>query len=116
MAKQFKCIMMDVVTQSSLFSGGDGIEVISTNSDVIDWITEQIKNLVPKVKVENRPNLSPFMKGCGRKFSKLKNNDYSVAWWIIQQLCLEGWEPYGKTVYSRSNGCSSITLRLEMNN
>ena len=110
MVKRFDCILLDVVTANS----PGGIDVVATNSNDIDKITEHIKGLAPNVKIEEFPTTLgriSLVDGLRRRFSKLENKDYSVALRIVQQLCLDGWEPYGNTRYYRSYGISFITMR-----
>ena len=66
------------------------LNIECTDADVLEWITTEIKNLIPSSK-------STSYQFNGEVFrinlEKLGGKDYEVSWWLIKQLCNQGWEP-----------------------
>ena len=68
-----------------------GISVLCTEEATLDWILSEVKRLVPTCKAKTASfggeNWHISMK-------KLQSHDQAIMWWIMQQLCRQGWEPF----------------------
>ncbi len=80
------------------------IEIVSTDDKVVEWITEQIKKLSPTVKIEKDTNFH-------LRFYGMKYKQHSIGLWLVQQLCRDGWEPFGNIEVVRYIGFAQVTLR-----
>lgn len=81
----------------------DGVVYIHcTDPDTLKTIICEVKQYVPSMRSSE---------GAYRaSLDKLQGRERQVKWWIMQQLCLKGWEPFGVT-YSSFEG--SYSFRLE---
>jgi len=93
--KSYELVVMSI--QGSL-----DIEVICTNDDILNWITEEIKK-IGKCKIHDRR--------ASRIFSNCGYNQWEMGWSIIQQLCEQDWEPFGSVGYEKGYGVTFISLR-----
>jgi hypothetical protein len=95
-------------------SGSDpDLMVFSTNENIVVWITEQIQKRNPTAKVDNNlihQDDLPFHNNLVRKFRKLDYTQYSIGFLLFQELCHQGWEPFGDISFSEY-GFHRITLR-----
>lgn len=88
------------------------VEVISTDQPELDWICESIKQLRPACKLDITTNSlsgEPFIVD----IEELGNEDVSMAWWLIKQLCQRGWQPMSRTgIYEHGEGPTWSYFRL----
>jgi len=70
-----------------------GIQLVSTDSQVLDWIFAEVRKFFPGCAVRNKKEL-PSGETFACNIHRLKDRDWEVCWWIIKQLCLQGWEPF----------------------
>jgi hypothetical protein len=87
------------------------IEVVSTDDKVVEWITEQIKKMSPNVEIFTESTNLPQVKNLRRKFNKMNYEQNSIGLWLIQQLCRDGWEPFGNIGFNTFRGFDFVTLR-----
>ena len=73
---------------------GSGVRVYYTDEKVIEWILQERKKYIPSYRTvgDNRQLIS----GEVYEFwiDKLQSKDEIVAFWILKQLVLRGWEPF----------------------
>ncbi len=76
----------------SIWSDGTGTRLWSTAPSVVDWFLAEVTRLVPKARVQEDvlPSGEPY--NCG--VTRLNGRDLGIMWWVMQQLCQNGWEPY----------------------
>jgi len=74
------------------FSDSHGVAVECTDSEAIESVLDELKKLVPSCRVRKAETISGETYHWG--ISKLRDQDWAVAFWIIKQLCLQGWEPF----------------------
>ena len=60
-----------------------------TDPDTLKNIIREGKQYVPSMKISEGTYHV--------RLDKLEGRPYQVKWWIMQQLCLKGWEPFGVT-------------------
>jgi hypothetical protein len=65
----------------------------STDSQVLNWILAEVRKFYPSSWMKQRDKL-PSGEVYSVEISKLKDDDCAVHWWIVKQLCLQGWEPF----------------------
>ena len=72
-----------------------GVNLCSTDSQVLDWILAELK----KVKTGFRASVDKLPSGeeYSLRIDRLGSKDLEVGWWILKQLCLQGWEPFAVT-------------------
>ena len=88
------------------------VEMYSTDPQVINWILSELKKIIPTFSFTRKSTTDFSGKAFEFRIDQLQNKDYIVGMWIIQQLCQNGWEPFGVT----GNGDDEIIhLRLEIN-
>ena len=99
--------------------GAYGVYLRSTDSQVLDWILAELKKVITDFQVSAGPNLIiPSNLPSGEKYLlhivKLRDKDNQVGWWILKQLCLQGWEPFVVN-YAESSRAFIYHFRLEDN-
>ena len=83
---------------------GSGVTLYCTDSEVFESVLEELKRLVPSCRVQKNELISGEIYWCW--ISKLRGQDMGVGFWIMKQLCLQGWEPF-----ESSGGLSFVSLR-----
>ena len=70
-----------------------GVQLFCTDENMITWILDELKKFIPSYKLANQTKL---ISGeiYGVRIEKLQSNDDVVAYWILKQLVLRGWEPF----------------------
>jgi hypothetical protein len=98
--------------------GAYGVHLRSTDSQVLDWILAELKKVITDFRVlADRDLIIPSNLPSGEKYllciDKLRDKDKQVGWWILKQLCLQGWEPFAaRTDNTSKEFC--YHLRLEV--
>jgi 6-pyruvoyl-tetrahydropterin synthase len=87
------------------------IEIVSTDENIIHWISDQIQKMLPTVEIETATDRAPQIKNLSRWFKKMNYKQYSIGLFLVQKLCRDGWEPFGDISFSQLVGFSSIALR-----
>jgi hypothetical protein len=64
---------------------GNGVRLGSTNPDLLHWARTEVERI--------RASCSTTSHEYFLHLTKLSGSDEAVAWWIVGQLCLYGWEP-----------------------
>jgi len=59
---------------------------------VLNWIFAEVQKFYPYSQIKRRSELSSG-EIYGVVIGKL-DYEWSVHWWIVKQLCLQGWEPF----------------------
>lgn len=95
---RFDCLTINVT------SGGYGLEIAGTDETTLDWIGDQVQQEKPACEMSNKTQLS-----C--RFRITGYQPLEVSWWIVQQLCHRGWEPFGNIRWEESWGLEFISLR-----
>jgi len=74
------------------------IAIVSTSEAVILWVEEQVRNLHPDTKVVEPDVYKKFPRtaNLGRVFQNLNYQEHSIGLYLIQELCENGWEPFGE--------------------
>ena len=85
-------------------SGGYGLEISCTDEKTLNWIGDQIQQERPACDITNKTQLSCLFRIIGYQPPE-------IGWWIVQQLCHRGWEPFGNVRWEDSWGLEFITLR-----
>ena len=85
--------------------------ILSTDENVVEWITKQIKQMSSTVEVYTVPEEIPQIKNLRCEFRKLNYKQRSIGIWLVKQLCQNGWEPFGDISFDSAFGFQSITLR-----
>jgi len=69
-----------------------GVWLYCTESGVVDWILSELRKIVPtlKVSIAELPSGDPYFWA----ISRLKGQDTIIGYWVIKQLCEQGWEPF----------------------
>lgn len=77
------------------FSYFKGVYLYSTDSQVLDWTLAELKKVITNFRVsESVRDTLPSGEKCCFHIDELRDRDYEVGWWILKQLCLQGWEPF----------------------
>ncbi len=72
-----------------------GVFLSSTDSQVMDSVFEEVKGFIPGATLfKNWRGVLPTGETYTYTMQKLQGRDGDVAWWIVKQLCLQGWEPF----------------------
>jgi len=90
------------------------VTLFSTDPQLVEWILVELKKIIPSYGfVRKTKDLSGQTYECALKH--LQGKDPEVWMWIIQQLCLKGWEPFAvsEKVVSDHSSCTYIHFRLE---
>jgi hypothetical protein len=87
-------------------SGGYGLHISSTNEDTLGRIRDLIAEKRPSCEISSRTQLA-----CGFKISGYQ--PLEVGWWLVQQLCHRGWEPFGNVRWEEAWGLEFISLRRD---
>lgn len=92
----------------------NGIYIVCTDEDTVQWIAEQIGKLSPNANINslevNKIHHLPQTGNLIRSFKQLDGKDYGIGLYLVQQLCKNGWEPVGNIKFF-SIGFEDITLR-----
>jgi hypothetical protein len=82
-----------------------GVFLSSTDPDVLDWVFDDVQKFIPTATLfRDWRGVLPSGETYSYTIQKLKGTDRDVAWWIVKQLCLQGWEPFaveGSTIHLR---------------
>ena len=65
----------------------------STDSEMLERILAEVKKLIPSCSVRDKREL-PSGELYFYVIYNLRGKGWSVATWIVKQLCLQGWEPF----------------------
>ena len=96
--------------------------ILSTDEKTVGWISEQIHNLCPSAQQYMNLNLEsrnlPQTKNLWLAIKKMGFRQRAIGLWLVQQLCHQGWEPFGNTGFrmyhfESLNDFGQITLRRE---
>ena len=68
------------------------IEILCTNQKVLDWIASKMEEVMSYRGHRDFQTLSGEM--LGLRFQRLDYRQWNIGWWIIQQLCQQGWKPF----------------------
>ena len=76
-----------------------GVLLHSTDSQVLDWILAELKKVITNFRMSAGPKDPKLPSGetYYLHIDKLQGKDRQVGWWILKQLCLQGWEPFAVT-------------------
>jgi hypothetical protein len=85
-----------------------GVFLSSTDSDVMDWAFAEVQKYIPTAALF-RDWRGVLLSGETYAYTmhKLEGRDRDVAWWIVKELCLQGWETFaveGSTIHLRLKG------------
>jgi len=85
----------------SLGIDGNGIEIFCTHLPTLDWAVDEIKKFMPDCKVLPDPSWGNLITGeiCRYNITKLDYKDRELGNWLLQQLCLKGWEPISSSYH-----------------
>lgn len=90
---------------------GYGIDLRSTHSGVLDWILGELKKLIAfrMSREDQLPSGETFRCYIDRFEGKrvVGEKNMHICWWIVKQLCLQGWEPF-------AGEDGSVHLRLKV--
>jgi hypothetical protein len=82
-----------------------GVFLSSTDAHVMDWVLDDVKNFLPTATLfKNWRGVLPSGETYTYTIQKLQGRDGDVAWWVVKQLCRQGWEPFaveGNTIHLR---------------
>jgi hypothetical protein len=67
-----------------------GIFFYCTDPQTVNWIVGEVKKIVPTCSLD-----SPLT--THNKISQLQDKDGEIGYWLVQMLCLKGWEPFAVT-------------------
>ena len=78
----------------------------STEPKLLDWLVSELKKFVPECRVQGSlEDLSGeicWVDVVNVKWTKKRKGiaNRAAFWWIIRQLCHQGWEPFASDDYS----------------
>ena len=84
---------------AAIMHDSGGVYLICTDSKESEWILKELKTVVEyRLQTQKTEKL---ISGEAYYYiiDQLKGGDSDVKWWIIQQICLRGWEPLGPTLF-----------------
>jgi len=81
----------------------------STDSHVVQWFLSELGKKFPSLKIES-PGKDLSGDIVRWSIRGLSGKDNEVRYWMHQQLCQMGWEPFA------ANGSYEIHFRAEVNN
>ena len=87
-------------------SGGYGLQISSTDEPVLHWIGELLAKERPSCEITSQTHLACHFKISGYE-------PLEVGWWLVQQLCHEGWEPFGNVRWEEAWGLEFISMRRD---
>ena len=90
------------------------VALYSTDSQVLDWILAEVEKVVTDYRMSG--DQTPLGEKYYLYLYQIRDRGYRVGWWILQQLCLQGWEPFA--VNAKEEGGRTYFfyhLRLEGN-
>lgn len=73
------------------------VKVWSTNAAVLNWVEEQVREVSPKYKKAKSQSFLPSGESYSVSFDNLQGKGYDIGWWIVKQLCEQGWKPESGT-------------------
>lgn len=90
-------------------SWGEGyVDLSCTDSEVLESVLEELEKLVPSYRVEKTESFSGEIYWC--RIDKIRHQEvWDVGFWVMKQLCLQGWEPFVST--GSSGLLISVSLR-----
>jgi hypothetical protein len=80
------------------------LHILCTDTIILDWIDKEIG-----VKFRQTPY--PSENKSERRFIEMGYKQWYCAWWLVQQLCHQGWEPLN-AVYQASDDVAPLTSHL----
>ena len=80
-----------------LIIGDPHLDVECTDEQVLEWVVSSVKKVMPSC--EYYYNYPVGKDGTNFKkyrvhISKLEDKDTELRWWLMEQLCQQGWEPF----------------------
>jgi len=75
----------------------DWLRLNSTDPQVLNWVLAELKKLVPSCRVDwEGKDVSGETYACQINGLKVNREKVSsqVKWWVIRELCKQGWEPF----------------------
>jgi hypothetical protein len=74
------------------------VNLMATVSQVLDWVLDELKKFGPsqeiEYKIESKLALSPDETYQVEIACSKAEDGVLIGWWVIKQLCLQGWEPF----------------------
>jgi hypothetical protein len=102
--KSYKCLM--------IFSGEGShwVSLESTDSQVLDGILAEVRKFFPfcRGQVAELPSGEWY----NLDIHRLRGKGLAVYWWVVKQLCLQGWEPFA---VGKETHCYHLRLEVTDN-
>ena len=74
--------------------GAKAVRLESTDEATVRQMAAEVKELIPSCRVQEGKRL-PSGEAYTIKVDRLGEGAVDVAWWMLKELCLDGWEPLG---------------------
>jgi hypothetical protein len=75
-----------------LWTSGSAVNIESTDSEAVEQLLAELrKSMHFEVKELDKHSFGGVAQV---HVYALSNKDYAVYWWMVKQLCLQGWEPF----------------------
>ena len=91
----------------------NGVHITCTDEKLIERILEELKKLIPSYQIAETGSRQLIS---GEVFEtwvhKLQDKDYLVAFWVLKQFTLRGWEPFSTHGEGITEAFSSMHLRF----
>ena len=84
---------MESYAYTEIDATGSGIWLCSTDSESLERILTELRKSIPSLESRESSLLSSedvYL----LSLKRLQGQDVRVAFWILKQLCQQGWEPY----------------------
>ena len=81
-----------------------GITIETTNQDLLIWVSDEIKKMIPTCQIQSFPlHMGNWSFKYALEFSKLNDEDLRFAWYILSLMCNKGWQPMNRQDNSVAN-------------
>ena len=93
------------------WKGSGRVELITTESELLDWAMNETVNRFPKCAAFRGKDLDGD--AYSLTLSKLDSQDSLLGWWFVKQLCRQGWEPINRHGVVRSECGFDLRRKLQ---
>ena len=88
------------------------LDIYCTDNEIIDWVCNEVVKLFPNSKLKSQKKLITGENYHCRLVKLPGDKDQDIAYWVLKQFCLKGWEPFEVNHIFSFHTDSVIHLRL----
>lgn len=92
---------------------GSGIALLCADPQLVSWVVALIQQHIPSCVVARADNEFPAGTPQRHVLKQLGGKDLAVGYWLLNQLCSSGWEPFAVSTRANSGTTSETIYHLK---